>query len=133
MRKAWFARAVPRGAQCQLCEQQCVLDERQSGPCGVRLCLDGEVVTRATDRLERVAIRRVESLGLFHVLPGAAALAVGIEVAGMGAAEIARLKDQLRAAYDNLDKLEAALGASAGPAKPLRRGQRADRRATAST
>lgn len=80
MRKASFARAIPRGAQCQLCDQQCVLDERQRGPCGVRLCLDGEVVSLATERLARLALRPVESPGFFHVLPGSRTLVAAVAV-----------------------------------------------------
>jgi pyruvate formate lyase activating enzyme len=40
----------------------------------VRECADGELVTRSSDRVSRVVPRAVESLGLYHVLPGTRAL-----------------------------------------------------------
>ena len=42
----------------------------------------------------------------------ALALCEEIAVAGIGAGDVARLKEQLRIAYENLDRLEAALAAA---------------------
>jgi pyruvate formate lyase activating enzyme len=74
MRKAWFVQAVPRGVVCTLCARQCLLREGERGPCGLRECADGELVTRASERVGRVVPRRIEALGLYHVLPGSRAL-----------------------------------------------------------
>ena len=76
MRKAMFAQAAAQGVSCTLCERQCLLREGERGPCELRECADGELVTRAGERMGRVVPRRIEGLGLYHVLPGSRTLTV---------------------------------------------------------
>jgi len=78
MRKAWFAQAAPRGVHCTLCERQCLLEEGERGPCGLRECAGGVLVTRSSGRVGRAVPRRIEALGLYHVLPGSHALTVAL-------------------------------------------------------
>src|SRR5262245_16053947 len=74
MRKAELWTALPHAGLCHLCERQCVLEESARGPCGLREFRDGVLWTRADGRFVRVAPRSIESLGLYHVLPGSRAL-----------------------------------------------------------
>jgi len=70
VRNAWFAQSAPKGVRCTLCERECLLREGEHGPCGVRECAHGELRTTASERVARAAPRRIEALGLYHVLPG---------------------------------------------------------------
>ena len=74
MRKAELWTALPHAGLCHLCERQCVLEESASGPCGLREFHDGVLWTRADGRFVQVVPRSIESLGLYHVLPGSRVL-----------------------------------------------------------
>ena len=74
MRKAELWTALPHAGLCHLCERQCVLEESAGGPCGLREFHDGVLWTRADGRFVQVAPRSIESLGLYHVLPGSRVL-----------------------------------------------------------
>jgi pyruvate formate lyase activating enzyme len=121
MRKAELWTALPHAGLCHLCERQCVLEESARGPCGLREYRDGVLWTRADGRFVKIAPRAIESLGLYHVLPGSRALLAtfadapvdGPEAAPSGTSSIGELPELARTA--SAASIAFAAAGRAGP------------------
>jgi pyruvate formate lyase activating enzyme len=118
MRKARWTSAASRGVCCHLCEKECRLAlSGECGPCGVRESDDGALWTRAEDRFTRLVARPIEALGLYHVLPGARALAASFPdpsaAAAAAAGEAAASPDEPICRAADLPELARAAGAAA--------------------
>ncbi len=62
---------------CDVCFRQCKLEEGQTGFCGARICLEGQIVAGNFGRLTSVALDSIEKkpLKMFH--PGSMILSLG--------------------------------------------------------
>ncbi len=77
----YFTKLEPdeRGAKirCGLCPRECIIREGETGYCGVRGVLDGELVTFIWGRPSSIAVDPVEKKPLYHFHPGSLVLSLG--------------------------------------------------------
>ena len=64
-------------AECRVCFRHCKLGEGQTGFCGARECVDGQVVTKNYGRLSAIALDPIEKKPLNRFYPGTMILSVG--------------------------------------------------------
>lgn len=64
-------------AECRVCFRHCKLGEGQTGLCGARECVGGQVVTKNYGRLSAIALDPIEKKPLNRFYPGAMILSVG--------------------------------------------------------
>lgn len=57
-------------ARCDFCWRECVLEEGQQGPCGIRKNSDGKVVTLGYGQVVASGVDPVEKKPMYHLLPG---------------------------------------------------------------
>jgi DNA-binding MarR family transcriptional regulator len=81
---------------------------------------------RANGRIVEISLS-ASGVRLVERLMPKAALCEEVAVAGLSAAEVARLKEQLRIAWRNLDRLEAALGSDRSPPQAVPKARRRTR------
>jgi pyruvate formate lyase activating enzyme len=77
MHKASFSSREEGKIRCLLCPRHCLLDEGQSGTCGVRLVQDGELVTINYGCLAAAHWDPIEKKPLYHYYPGYPVLSIG--------------------------------------------------------
>ena len=64
-------------AECRICFRHCVLGEGQTGFCGARQCVGGQVVTKHYGHLSAAALDPIEKKPLRRFFPGSMILSVG--------------------------------------------------------
>ncbi|MBU1611930.1 MAG: AmmeMemoRadiSam system radical SAM enzyme [Proteobacteria bacterium] len=62
---------------CRLCRHFCLIDEGETGKCGVRINQDGKLFTLVYDRVAAVNMDPVEKKPLYHFLPGTLTFSFG--------------------------------------------------------
>ncbi len=77
MHKARFSIREEGKIRCLLCPRRCLLEEGQSGTCGVRLVQDGELVTINYGCLAAAHWDPIEKKPLYHYYPGYPVLSIG--------------------------------------------------------
>jgi pyruvate formate lyase activating enzyme len=71
MREALFYEKLPdKNVQCQLCNQYCLIADKERGLCGVRENHDGKLYTLVYGKVIAEHIDPIEKKPLFHFLPG---------------------------------------------------------------
>ena len=81
IREAKFYEKLPyKKIKCKLCPRECVIDDRESGYCGVRENRGGVYYTLVHSRVVTAHVDPIEKKPFFHVLPGT--LAFSIATAG---------------------------------------------------
>jgi pyruvate formate lyase activating enzyme len=61
---------------CNVCEHRCALRDGRRGLCGVRLAVDGRIVSLVYGRVVAEHVDPIEKKPLFHVLPGSASYSI---------------------------------------------------------
>lgn len=63
--------------QCELCPHHCVLQNRQTGRCGIRVAVNGIMQARGYGLLSSVQRDPIEKKPLYHFHPGHEIFSVG--------------------------------------------------------
>lgn len=78
MHKASFwDREADRKIRCRLCPHNCLIQEDQSGVCGMRKNLDGELAALTYGQIAALNVDPIEKKPLYHFHPGGQILSVG--------------------------------------------------------
>ena len=77
MKARWWRRLDDKAVLCELCPHNCVIKTGESGLCGVRENLDGEMHATQYAEAATVAIDPIEKKPLYHFHPGENILSVG--------------------------------------------------------
>ncbi len=78
MNKAWLSTKLDSGKiRCDACAHFCLLDDGESGKCGVRKVFGGELNLKVYGLLNAINIDPVEKKPLYHFLPNTQILSVG--------------------------------------------------------
>jgi pyruvate formate lyase activating enzyme len=77
--KAMLWEKVPdeKVVRCRLCAHGCRLKDEQKGRCGVRMAVDGKLVSMVADVVSSVQLDPVEKKPLYHFLPGTQTYSLG--------------------------------------------------------
>lgn len=77
-KEARFYQALSDGkVKCFLCPNQCTIDKRKHGSCGVRENKDGKLVTLIYGEATSIALDPIEKKPLLHFYPGSYILSIG--------------------------------------------------------
>lgn len=76
----WFGnpKENPTALRCGLCPHGCLLEEGETGRCGVRRNRDGTLALPYYGRLSALAVDPIEKKPLHHFLPGSSVLSAGL-------------------------------------------------------
>lgn len=78
MQKAQFYIKLQNNAvQCDLCDHHCVIGEKQSGICGARLNLQGNLYSLVYGYPSGTSVDPIEKKPLYHFFPGSRAYSLG--------------------------------------------------------
>lgn len=72
-----FFQKVKRKVQCKVCPHECILQEGNTGLCGVRQNIGGKIKTQNYGLISALAFDPIEKKPLYHFYPGSKILSVG--------------------------------------------------------
>jgi len=77
MEALFYTKLENGNVQCELCPQNCILDNRKSGICKVRYNDSGILQTKNYGKISSIAFDPIEKKPLYHFYPGTEILSIG--------------------------------------------------------
>jgi len=72
-----YKKLAEKKVHCILCPHKCIIGNGETGKCDVRMNIDGNLKTLNYGKPHKVSYQKIESLPLFHFMPGSETLLVG--------------------------------------------------------